>query len=523
MSAVPGKKRGLDWYLISIIVLSVVYFSYWVLFANYAYSNFSSSYFDLGGWAYNMYLHVHVVQGIGPLQYLVFFNHILPFSVLLVPLFALYQQPITLIVIQDVFLALTTILTYFVSLQILKDRKIAFALAFAFLISPGLRGLLVFDFHPEAFMPFFCILTFYFYFKEKRVYFLISLLILLSIMETSYAVAVPLLVGILAYELIYNYKRRETDRAKFMKRIGMLIIGIVLTGIAFGAYHIASAYIANTYTTSSTYVLPPITRLYLNFIGNQLNQLKTARSTATSSYSTNVANFLGGIGTPYLFFGFGAGSALSLPVGFVFYLPWLFEVFAIHNWGFAYFSLEYYAYALGGSFIAAVLGLDIFLKYKKSICKRIKIDVKAIEAFMFASIFVFSIVFSAVGLTEINIGALALQNRPNINYAQMDGALATIPQNASVMAQAPIAAHLFYIHNLELPPIYNKTNTATIGYLTVFWFKPDYIVIDKNLSDYYYLEHYNLTNQTFNVYQYTGRNYSVYYNNSDLYIYKRNN
>ncbi len=193
----------------------------------------------------------------------------------------------------------------------------------------------------------------------------------------------------------------------------------------------------------------------------------------------------------------------------------------MHNWGFASFSFEYYAYVIGGSFIAGVLGFFAFSRNKVSICKRLRISVRAMEAFMLASIFVFSALFSIIGLTEINVGALTLQSHPNINYTDMSGALAAIPSNASVLAQAPIAVHFFYIHNLELPPIYNRTNTEVLGYMTVYWFVPDYIVIDKNLTDYYYITHYNLTNSTFNVYQYMGNNYTVYYNDSDLYIYKR--
>lgn len=513
-----GKQSNFDKYLILILALSVLYFGYWIIFGNYMYASFNSNYFDIGGWAYNMYLHVHNLNGLGLLQYLVFFNHISPFSVLLVPIFALYQQPITLVIIQDSFLLITTVLAYFVSLDILKDRKVAFALAFAFLINPGLRGLLIFDFHTEAFIPFFCILSFYFYFKGKRTYFVLSLVMLLSVMETTYAVAAPLLLGLLVYELLYNSRRTEPDREEFKRRIATLLLGMLVTALAFGAYHMASVYITNAYSAHSNYAIPPITRLYIDFIGDQLKALNNPVST---NYNSSIAYYLGGTGASYLFLGFGAASSLSVPVGVVFYLPWLFEVFVIHNLGFAFFGFQYYAYALGGSFIAAVLGFLIFSKNKKSICKKLRADVKAVEVFMFASIIVFAVVFSVVGLSESDISLFTLQPHPNINYAQMSNALAAIPENASVMAQAPIAAHLFYIHNLELPPIYNKTNSAVLGYLTVYWFVPDYIAIDKNLSNYYYLTHYNLTNQTFNVYQYMGKNYTISYNNSDLYIYKR--
>lgn len=515
-----GKSSGIDRCLLLLVVLSLIYFGYWVLYANYLYSTFQSSYFDIGITTYSMYLHVHGVQYTGPLQYLVFFNHISPFSVLLVPIFALYQQPIALIAIQDSFLAITTILAYLVSLRILKERKMAFALAFAFLINPGLRGLLVYDFHPEAFIPFFCILSFYFYFKEERTYFALSLVALLCVMETSYAVAAPLLAGLLAYELLYNSRKGVDGHEGRRKRIGMLIIGMALTALAFLAYHMAYAYISNSYASYSDYAIPPITRLYLNFIGNQLSQLKAGAPT-TGSYNAAAADFFGLIGTPSVFFGFGAAPSLSLPVGAIMYLPWLFEVFVVHNWGFASFGLEYYSYVLGGSFIAGVIGILLFLRDGRVICKRLRIGFGAARAFMFASIIIFSVVFSVLGLSEINVGTLSLHARPAVNYTQMGNALASIPENASVLAQAPIAVHLFYMHNLELAPIYNKTNTAVLGYLTVCWFVPDYIVIDRNLSNYVYLTNYSLTNQTFNVYQYMGKNYTVYYNGSDLYIYKR--
>ncbi len=512
------KKSDIDKRLVLLIVLSVIYLSYWLLFANYMYSTFQSSYWDIGVATYVMYLHVHSIQYMGPLQYLVFFNHISPFSVLLVPLFALYQQPITLIFIQDAFLFATVILVYFVSLKILKNRNVAFALAFAFLINPGLRGLLFFDFHPEAFLPFFSILSFYYYFNGKRKYFLLSLVLLLSIYETSYVVAGPMLLALLAYELLYNSKKKEIARNEYKNRINILLVGIIVTVLAFILYNLTYGYIFSTYATLSNYSIPPITRLYINFIGNQLKSLSNPQS---PSYSADLSYFLGGIGTPTLFLGFGASSLFSLIFGTIMYLPWLFEVFVIHNWGFASFSFEYYAYVLAGSFISAILGFIVFNDNKDKISKKLHINLKTIEAFIFASIFVFSIVFSFVGLTEINIYTLGLQSHPNVNYTQLNLELATIPKNASIMAQVPIAAHIFYIHNLELLPIYNKTNTAVLGYLTVYWFVPDYIIIDKNLSDYYYLTHYNLTNDTFNIYQYMGKNYTVYYNNSDLYIYKR--
>ena len=95
--------------------------------------------------------------------------------------------------------------------------------------------------------------------------------------------------------------------------------------------------------------------------------------------------------------------------------------------------------------------------------------------------------------------------------------LEMIPKNASVMAQPTLALHIFYIHNLELPPIYGNDGYY-LSNLTVYWFKPTYIVMDKNLSDYG-----DFLNSSFNVYNYMDKNYTLYYNQSGFYIYKRIN
>jgi hypothetical protein len=107
---------------------------------------------------------------------------------------------------------------------------------------------------------------------------------------------------------------------------------------------------------------------------------------------------------------------------------------------------------------------------------------------------------------------LTFPRDPYINSAQINAGLAMIPKNASVMTQISIATHLFYIRNLELTPNYNNATEN----LTYNWVAPDYIVLDKNISDY------NLfLSNSFNVYDYMAKNYTIYYNASGFYIYKR--
>lgn len=505
-------KLSIDKYLVLITVLSAAYFTYWIFWGNYLYTTFKSSYFDIGGYTYAMYLHINGLMYMNPLQYLVFFNHIAPSLVLLMPIFTLYQHPITLIIIQQIFLALTTILVYFVASDIFKDKRLAFVLAFAFLINPGIRGLVWFDFHPEAFIAFFYILSFYFYYKRKTKYFILSYILLLGIMETAYLVGATLILALLIYELIYNSRSKGSALKNYKEGLKLIGIGIGLTVIAAIFYHVAAGYIINSYASTSNYAIPPISRL-INFIKIQSDIILNPGLVSKSAYYNEIT--WGGLGSLSVLFGFGIWSLLNPLISLVSYSPWLTEVFYLHFSYFAWFSRQYYSYVVGASLVSSVLGLLILARYKPRISKMLKISIKSIDSFVIANILIFSILFSVIALVGINTALLTFPANPSINSSQIATGLAMIPYNATVLVQPSIAPHISYIRELELPPIYGNFGVY-ISNLTVYWFAPDYIVLDKNLSDYN-----DFLNSSFNVYGYMGKNYSVYYNASGFYIYKR--
>lgn len=510
----PKSKSNFDWYLILIIVLAVIYSAYWVCLANYRYTTFKSTYFDIGGSTYNMYLHLHDVQ-MSAAQYLVFFSHISLFSILLLPFFALYQQPITLIIIQDTFLALTAILVYFVVKDIISNNKLAFLFAFAFLINPGLRGLFYFDFHPEAFIPFFYILAFYFYFKNKKAYFVLSLLFLLSIIDTSYLVAPSLLLGLFIYEFAYN---KNKNYKEYRDKLNLLLVGFALTILAALFYHFAPIYILNSYKNTSYSAVPPISRL-IDFSSAQLKSILNPNSYYDPRHSLFVVATYGLLGLLAIFFGFGITSIMDPILSIVLYSPWILEVFYLQNSSFASFDSQYYGYIVGAGLVSAILGY-IILARKSNVSKLDKINAKTVR-FVSLSILAFSLIFSVIGLLSgfyLNYSSLSLLTFPksNVNATQINSVLSMIPGNASVLTQISIAPHLFYIRNLELPPIYTPENSGVVSNLTVLWVAPDYIVIDKNLFDYG-----TFVNYSFDVYDYMGNNYTTYYNNSGIYIYKR--
>src|SRR5271155_1101816 len=101
------KRLKEDKFLWILIILAVVYIFYWALYSNYRYTTFTSQYYDIGVETYSMYWHIHGLQYYpNVLDYLVFANHLSPFSLLLLPIFALYQHPATLLILQYIFLVM---------------------------------------------------------------------------------------------------------------------------------------------------------------------------------------------------------------------------------------------------------------------------------------------------------------------------------------------------------------------------------------------------------------------------------
>lgn len=506
------RHQGLNRYLVLLAILSVAYFSYWVMLSHYKYVNYQTSFFDIGGWVYVMYQHVHNIT-MGPLQYLVFFAHLSPFMLLIVPIFAIYPHAITLTLVQDTILALTAILAYFVALDLFKSRKIGFAFGLAMLINSGIRGLAYYDFHPEAFIPFFYILSFYLLYKCRRKYFVISYLLLLGIMETAYVVGITLLVGLLIYELLYNARKSDPEYEIHKERMKLILIGIAITIIAVVLYRVTATYITSTYATTSAYAVPPITRL-INYI---TIQVKTLANPSVVAYNAKSIYGVGIVDMFEIFLGFGITSFLNPVISLVMYSPWMFEVFILHNWTFLIFSAQYFGYVVGASFVSAVLGYFILDRYKGKISRIFKMDANGVDRLALLSIIIFSFLFSLLFLSEVYT-PIVFPSYPGVNATQMDAALSIIPENSSVMTQTTIGPHLAYMRNLEFAPNLNVSGPIPTQ-VTVYWFVPEYVVIDSNLPTYY-SEFYN---STFDVYSYMGENYTQVYNKSGLYIYKRLN
>jgi uncharacterized membrane protein len=357
----PNQRRNDRLCLAMAILVVAVSIGYWSAFSINAYYTFHE-FRDLGTVAYSMYYHIYQPQIMHGLQYIVFQNHLSPDQLLVMGIFYLFQSPLTLLFVQAAVLSLTGLLVFFIVKDLLKDSFLGLLLCVAFLLNPGMHGMLVYDYHVEFLIIPFVLLTFYFFMKKRKVPMYVSLALLLGSLETATFVAVALGLGLLAYELVYaKRKHSKADAQKI--RLSLHIIAI--SAVVAVAYAYAGQLLVASYA-HGLYPGLPLDFQVLTFGSDQVRLLLSlfgvGGGAAASVPNYLVHGVLGGISPIYIFYGilvviaaFGI-SALFVPeVTFFMILPWLVEGFVVGNVRFFLLWYNYFSYVIGGIVVATIL------------------------------------------------------------------------------------------------------------------------------------------------------------------------
>ncbi len=463
--------------LIAAIVLVTASACYWFAYSINANGTFHT-FGDVASPAYDMYYHIHYPGVVHGLQYLSFAAHLAPDQLLVLPIFYLYQSSLTLLLVQAAVLSLTGLLVFFVAKRLLKDSFIGLLLCFAYLINPGVHGLLVFDYHVEFLIIPFMLLTFYFFMERKRIPFLVSLLLLLGTLETAAFVTVALGVGLLAYELIYDVKEKKAVRNERL-RLSLLII--VASIFAIIAYALAGMSLSAAYAHGAYPGLPP-SQMAINFAVTQPKSLVSNLGAGLRlNYLVVNAPAYAIYGLLVVFLGFGIGALFVPEVTLLIVLPWLFDSVTAGGGAFLLIGHQYFSYVIGGALVAAILALMAIKSGKarfgwalkkiggpKPVDKLCKILVaSAIGIFMLSSIFIIS------GTINDPVQSFFFVTTPNQaqQIAQVYSMIALIPQNASVVAPMAVEPHL--AERADLAPLAAGTGP---------WFIPQYILLVANGS-----------------------------------------
>ncbi|MGC8710582.1 MAG: DUF2079 domain-containing protein [Candidatus Micrarchaeia archaeon] len=493
--------KRIDLFLLLAIALAIIYMLFWDFYALQRYNTFSSTFFDIGLADYNLYVYSNYGALAHGLQYFVFMNHLTLFTPLLILAYDLIGNPFSFIWLQNLFIGAAAVVIYLIGRDVIKSRKIGIALGIAFLANPGVWSLSVFDAHLEGLLPFFYLISLYYYMKNSRL-FIVSFILLLSIIDTGSVLALFFALGLLAYELFNIRSRKAPLGMKGIfglakeRRIALLLVATAIAILFIAFYWLASLSLLHQYAIGSYKALPPELR-DMNFMGEQKSIIYNSGAVASNSIGASALLWLFGI-----LLAFGIGTAFALIPTIVFIAPWLVEVFIVRNYLFITPYMQYYAYAIGGV-AGAVLGIKAVMGDKHGIG----------ENKIIASIAIFAIIFIFTFLAIYPIqNPYAVQNS---SYANVSKALAALPINASVLAQGSITPHLCNRLLVENAPDEKPKWFEPLNY-TTYWFKPGYIIIDPELSDFS-----PVNSSAFSIFDYVSANYTVYEKLGSITIYKR--
>ncbi len=469
-----GADKRNKVYLAIAIAVTILSAAYWSAYGINAYSTFNE-FGDLGINAYAMYYHIHYPSVVGGLGYLVFWGHVAPDQLLVLPVFFLYQSAITLLLFQAVLMSLTGLLIFFVVQKLLGSSAWALVFCIIFLINPGTHGIMIFDYHVEDLLVPFTILAFYFYMKINRPWFFASFALLLGALEFAPIIGFSLALGLFTFDFLHTKdKRIRTERIK------LAVSAILLSVLAFLIYLYIISNLSSAYAAS--YASIPGYFKVIQLLPQQLGLFYQNVASGTSGLSYGAYGI-------YIFYGLLVGIfcfgilVLSDPlVTLLLTLPWIVEVLIIKDFSFTFISLQDYSYVLGGTVVAAILGLILISENKGIIVKMLGRKnpailplVKSTLLFINFAILAFSplLLVSNVNphVTDIWQAFLFQSNSTQEQaYSQLYSIINMIPDNASVMAPHYLSPHLFAREYYEWPQE------------QYVFFKPEYIVVDFNTS-----------------------------------------
>jgi len=168
--------------------------------------------------------------------------HFSPIMFLLLPVYAVYQTPETLLVFQSFVVALGALPLYYFTRHSLNSKVAAVSFSLIYLLYPPLQGANWFDFHVQTFLPLFLFSGMYYFEKEKWVKYFFFIFLALTIAESvSITIVFVGLYGLLKFRKIFfnTLKQRVLLDKKIL---------IPLLTIAFAvAWYLLSKWIQSTF------------------------------------------------------------------------------------------------------------------------------------------------------------------------------------------------------------------------------------------------------------------------------------
>jgi uncharacterized membrane protein len=499
-SQAESEKSKNDRILLCIMLAAVLLSTiYWIAFCINAYNNFNE-FADLGGFTMSMYYDIHYPAIAHGWQFISFDNHLAPDMLLILPIYAIWQSPVTLIIVQAIMMCATALLLFLVADDLLHDRLTALLLGLAFLITPGMWYIIMSAFHSEPLVVPLYLLVFYFFMKKDTAKFVVSTIFFLGAMEFSPFLGASLGLGL----FIYCFFEPERDMKK-IRQVGILL-GLSLAAYVF--YAIAINGLLAGYANGQ-YAGLPLTIHALPAVSMYVAPLSSAASNISLALSNSPPLLLFTLAVAFLSFGI---AVFYRPITTIILVsPWWVNAIVLANEGFFEVS-HYFSLALGGLLVAVLLVLLTLKKKKEQGARAYKVIKYSIICVPLV-LFLIAPSFVSQSAFWYSLGETFLfQHTPAQQAAitQLNSVLNLLPPNASVYTTYFVFAHVTQRKDAEAfsPP----------GW---YYFEPDYVLFDFNTTVNYEAYGFNQSNVVLAFLKEYNNSYELYAKNGTSVLLKR--
>jgi len=352
--------------------------------------------------------------------------HFAPILFLVLPIYAVFQSPFTLLVLQSVVLALGAVPIYLIAKKHLGDRLSAVSLAAVYLTYPAVQSVNCFDFHTEAFIPLFFLMAFY-YIDDKK-WFKGLLFVVLTLSTIEFA---PILIIFLGAYLALKeaFTKDPTERSKsLLKRMlfpALLIaIAVITFFLAFFVIDTLNPIKSTGLPGNWTYWGSSLSGVFLNILTHPLEALAYMVTPIDKGF--------------YILF--LLAPLLMLPIftpEFLLAVPWLIAAPLSENALYYNIYFQYSAFAIGQLFIAFIFSVKRLSLFGNDGRRNLKLQ-RTVIAFALVVTILFSVAVSPIGLPEFSSRSVEITPHSTL----LNNILKLIPNNASVATQNDIFSHV---------------------------------------------------------------------------------
>lgn len=153
--------------------------------------------------------------------------HISPLLFLILPIYLIFQSPITLLVLQSVVIGATAIPIFLLARKYLQDRWVIVGYVIIYLLNVPINWVNWFDFHVEAFFPLFILSAFWFWTEKKWPPYILFTILSLSVIE-----ATPAFVGVLSFcQFLYTLKKQGFSKSNILSKSSLYSLALTIISL----------------------------------------------------------------------------------------------------------------------------------------------------------------------------------------------------------------------------------------------------------------------------------------------------